>query len=113
MVYWLELVQPLGPVREDYSLNKLTGGETLTPYFGRMGWRGVKARVLPSGHYPGLLFGRRPLVEPWPDPEPSSSRLSTPAPPPPATPQITQLKIDNNPFAKGFRDTGNGRREKR
>lgn len=28
-------------------------------------------------------------------------------------PQITQLKIDNNPFAKGFRDTGNGRREKR
>ncbi|NWX71214.1 TBX2 factor, partial [Alca torda] len=24
-----------------------------------------------------------------------------------------QLKIDNNPFAKGFRDTGNGRREKR
>uniref|UniRef100_A0A8D0CJ02 T-box transcription factor 3a n=1 Tax=Scleropages formosus TaxID=113540 RepID=A0A8D0CJ02_SCLFO len=26
---------------------------------------------------------------------------------------ITQLKIDNNPFAKGFRDTGNGRREKR
>ncbi|KAG7222481.1 hypothetical protein INR49_016212 [Caranx melampygus] len=23
--------------------------------------------------------------------------------------QITQLKIDNNPFAKGFRDTGNGR----
>ncbi|XP_055004207.1 T-box transcription factor TBX3-like [Boleophthalmus pectinirostris] len=25
---------------------------------------------------------------------------------------ITQLKIDNNPFAKGFRDTGNGRREK-
>ncbi|XP_071385092.1 T-box transcription factor TBX2b-like [Centroberyx affinis] len=27
--------------------------------------------------------------------------------------RITQLKIDNNPFAKGFRDTGNGRREKR
>ncbi|KAF1388738.1 hypothetical protein PFLUV_G00065750 [Perca fluviatilis] len=27
--------------------------------------------------------------------------------------EITQLKIDNNPFAKGFRDTGNGRREKR
>lgn len=27
--------------------------------------------------------------------------------------QITQLKIDNNPFAKGFRDAGNGRREKR
>ncbi|MEQ2260939.1 hypothetical protein XENORESO_003545, partial [Xenotaenia resolanae] len=27
--------------------------------------------------------------------------------------KITQLKIDNNPFAKGFRDTGNGRREKR
>ena len=27
--------------------------------------------------------------------------------------QVTQLKIDNNPFAKGFRDTGNGRREKR
>ncbi|KAK7925057.1 hypothetical protein WMY93_007367 [Mugilogobius chulae] len=25
---------------------------------------------------------------------------------------ITQLKIDNNPFAKGFRHTGNGRREK-
>ncbi|NXI74495.1 TBX2 factor, partial [Anseranas semipalmata] len=24
-----------------------------------------------------------------------------------------QLKIDNNPFAKGFRDAGNGRREKR
>lgn len=33
--------------------------------------------------------------------------------PPPRSPQITQLKIDNNPFAKGFRDTGNGRREKR
>ncbi|XP_063049867.1 T-box transcription factor TBX3 [Engraulis encrasicolus] len=27
--------------------------------------------------------------------------------------KITQLKIDNNPFAKGFRDTGNGRRVKR
>ena len=27
--------------------------------------------------------------------------------------QITQLKIDNNPFAKGFRDAGNGRRGKR
>ncbi|XP_059912116.1 T-box transcription factor TBX3-like [Gadus macrocephalus] len=27
--------------------------------------------------------------------------------------KITQLKIDNNPFAKGFRDAGNGRREKR
>ncbi|KAF0038162.1 hypothetical protein F2P81_008646 [Scophthalmus maximus] len=27
--------------------------------------------------------------------------------------RITQLKIDNNPFAKGFRDSGNGRREKR
>ncbi|XP_062340296.1 T-box transcription factor TBX3a isoform X2 [Osmerus eperlanus] len=27
--------------------------------------------------------------------------------------KITQLKIDHNPFAKGFRDTGNGRREKR
>ncbi|KAM8866071.1 T-box transcription factor TBX2-B-like [Synchiropus picturatus] len=27
--------------------------------------------------------------------------------------KITQLKIDNNPFAKGFRDTGNARREKR
>ncbi|NWV98774.1 TBX2B factor, partial [Machaerirhynchus nigripectus] len=27
--------------------------------------------------------------------------------------KITPLKIDNNPFAKGFRDTGNGRREKR
>lgn len=27
-------------------------------------------------------------------------------------PQITQLKIDNNPFAKGFRDTGAGKREK-
>ncbi|XP_053727901.1 T-box transcription factor TBX2-A [Synchiropus splendidus] len=26
--------------------------------------------------------------------------------------KITQLKIDNNPFAKGFRDTGNARREK-
>ncbi|GIY68051.1 optomotor-blind protein [Caerostris darwini] len=25
---------------------------------------------------------------------------------------ITQLKIDNNPFAKGFRDTGAGKREK-
>jgi hypothetical protein len=24
--------------------------------------------------------------------------------------QITQLKIDNNPFAKGFRDNGHGRR---
>lgn len=27
--------------------------------------------------------------------------------------KITQLKIDNNPFAKGFRDTGGGRREKK
>ncbi|KAM4544781.1 T-box transcription factor TBX2b-like [Odontesthes bonariensis] len=27
--------------------------------------------------------------------------------------KITQLKIDNNPFAKGFRDTGNGKRENR
>ncbi|KAG7223332.1 hypothetical protein INR49_015688 [Caranx melampygus] len=27
--------------------------------------------------------------------------------------KITQLKIDNNPFAKGFRDSGNGKREKR
>ncbi|KAL0102870.1 hypothetical protein PUN28_018277 [Cardiocondyla obscurior] len=26
---------------------------------------------------------------------------------------ITQLKIDNNPFAKGFRDTGAGKREKK
>ncbi|XP_064459992.1 T-box transcription factor TBX2-like isoform X2 [Ornithodoros turicata] len=26
--------------------------------------------------------------------------------------KITQLKIDNNPFAKGFRDTGAGRRDK-
>ncbi|VDD83627.1 unnamed protein product [Mesocestoides corti] len=26
---------------------------------------------------------------------------------------ITQLKIDHNPFAKGFRDTGGGRREKK
>lgn len=37
--------------------------------------------------------------------------------PSPLTPntslQVTQLKIDNNPFAKGFRDAGNGRREKR
>ncbi|KAI6214572.1 hypothetical protein M3Y94_00284300 [Aphelenchoides besseyi] len=27
--------------------------------------------------------------------------------------RVTQLKIDNNPFAKGFRDTGAGRREKK
>ncbi|ESO06717.1 hypothetical protein HELRODRAFT_63904 [Helobdella robusta] len=27
--------------------------------------------------------------------------------------KITQLKIDNNPFAKGFRDSGSGRREKK
>jgi len=27
--------------------------------------------------------------------------------------QITQLKIDNNPFAKGFRDSGGGKREKK
>jgi len=27
--------------------------------------------------------------------------------------QITQLKIDNNPFAKGFRDSGAGKREKK
>ena len=27
--------------------------------------------------------------------------------------QITQLKIDNNPFAKGFRDNGMGRRDTR
>ncbi|XP_050544922.1 optomotor-blind protein-like isoform X4 [Daktulosphaira vitifoliae] len=27
--------------------------------------------------------------------------------------KITQLKIDNNPFAKGFRDTGAGKREKK
>ncbi|GAA6105724.1 T-box transcription factor TBX3a isoform X1 [Tachysurus ichikawai] len=32
---------------------------------------------------------------------------------PPSLADITQLKIDHNPFAKGFRDTGNGRREKR
>uniref|UniRef100_A0A915EW82 T-box domain-containing protein n=1 Tax=Ditylenchus dipsaci TaxID=166011 RepID=A0A915EW82_9BILA len=27
--------------------------------------------------------------------------------------RVTQLKIDNNPFAKGFRDTGAGKREKK
>jgi len=27
--------------------------------------------------------------------------------------QITQLKINHNPFAKGFRDSGSGKREKR
>jgi hypothetical protein len=27
--------------------------------------------------------------------------------------QITDLKIDNNPFAKGFRDSGAGKREKK
>ena len=27
--------------------------------------------------------------------------------------QITQLKIDHNPFAKGFRDSGAGKREKK
>ena len=27
--------------------------------------------------------------------------------------QITQLKIDHNPFAKGFRDNGQGKREKK
>ncbi|CAG5122606.1 unnamed protein product, partial [Candidula unifasciata] len=27
--------------------------------------------------------------------------------------KITQLKIDNNPFAKGFRDSGGGKREKK
>lgn len=27
--------------------------------------------------------------------------------------QITELKIDNNPFAKGFRDSGQGKREKK
>nr|XP_022338947.1 T-box transcription factor TBX2-like isoform X3 [Crassostrea virginica]XP_022338948.1 T-box transcription factor TBX2-like isoform X3 [Crassostrea virginica] len=27
--------------------------------------------------------------------------------------KITQLKIDNNPFAKGFRDSGSGKREKK
>ncbi|KAK3790787.1 hypothetical protein RRG08_038278 [Elysia crispata] len=27
--------------------------------------------------------------------------------------KITQMKIDNNPFAKGFRDTGGGKREKK
>ena len=27
--------------------------------------------------------------------------------------KITQLKIDNNPFAKGFRDTGSTRRDKK
>jgi T-box protein 2/T-box protein 3 len=27
--------------------------------------------------------------------------------------QITQLKIDHNPFAKGFRDAGAGKREKK
>ncbi|XP_076364169.1 T-box transcription factor TBX3-like isoform X2 [Tachypleus tridentatus] len=27
--------------------------------------------------------------------------------------KITQLKIENNPFAKGFRDTGSGRRDKK
>lgn len=27
--------------------------------------------------------------------------------------RITQLKIDNNPFAKGFRDNGQGKRDKK
>lgn len=27
--------------------------------------------------------------------------------------QVTQLKIDNNPFAKGFRDTGAGKSQKK
>jgi T-box protein 2 len=27
--------------------------------------------------------------------------------------QITQLKIDHNPFAKGFRDNGQGKRDKK
>lgn len=27
--------------------------------------------------------------------------------------KITQLKIDHNPFAKGFRDTGSARRDKK
>ena len=27
--------------------------------------------------------------------------------------KITQLKIDNNPFAKGYRDTGSARRDKK
>ncbi|VDN03345.1 unnamed protein product [Thelazia callipaeda] len=30
-----------------------------------------------------------------------------------ASTQVTQLKIDNNPFAKGFRDAGAGKREKK
>lgn len=29
------------------------------------------------------------------------------------TAQITKLKIDNNPFAKGFRETGAGRSSKK
>ena len=27
--------------------------------------------------------------------------------------QVTQLKIDHNPFAKGFREQGGGKREKK
>ncbi|NXL61258.1 TBX3 factor, partial [Chordeiles acutipennis] len=51
-------------------------------------------------------------------PENTATARPEPCPQPrPAAPMggrdITQLKIDNNPFAKGFRDTGNGRREKR
>ncbi|XP_070587123.1 T-box transcription factor TBX2 [Erythrolamprus reginae] len=45
--------------------------------------------------------------------EPAETQLVPEQPQAESQQKITQLKIDNNPFAKGFRDTGNGRREKR
>ena len=64
-----------------------------------------------QGTLPPHPRGGQPLTSRCPGPVWKSPQLDLA--PPPRSPQITQLKIDNNPFAKGFRDTGNGRREKR
>lgn len=104
----------------DYASNKVfRGGETLS-LSERPACR--PHLILPAPSVPSQAAGTK-----WTQPGLSSgpvaanigvpqARLEEPYPdlaPPPRSPQITQLKIDNNPFAKGFRDTGNGRREKR
>lgn len=104
---------------EGLCLKVFEGGETLSLSL----WPGGRPRLafwLPPSHprrggyqvsRSGLPFGRA-AADLWVP----QARLEEPHPdlsPPPRSPQITQLKIDNNPFAKGFRDTGNGRREKR
>lgn len=76
------------------------------------GWdRPIPGGRVPSGHSRGSPLGWQPLTSGCPRPGWRSRFLTWRRPLGP--PQITQLKIDNNPFAKGFRDTGNGRREKR